>query len=313
MRASLYADLLACPACRTALGENLECRCGASYRHSDGIPILRRDDVLPDASSAYVGLGRKIPESFRPLATRLRAVLRPEIVRHFGTPLVEPFVRSFPDAAVILNVGSGGREYGRNDIINLDIEPGPAVDVVGVAEELPIQDGVVDGVILQAVLEHVADGERTLSEIVRVLRTGGRVLVELPFMQGYHASPADYRRYTEFGLRHELQRHGLEVTDSGVGIGPASGFAWVASEFLAILLSGRSQRLYYVTRMLTRPFFWPLKWLDFFLQGHPMAYLIASSVWAEGRKPDDPRTASNATASSYGVPQAGAAVVKAHR
>ena len=38
----------------------------------------------------------------------------------------------------------------------MDIEPGPRVDLVGVAEELPIQDGVIDGVILQAVLEHVA-------------------------------------------------------------------------------------------------------------------------------------------------------------
>jgi SAM-dependent methyltransferase len=209
-------------------------------------------------------------------------------------PLVDPFVESFPDDAVILNVGSGGRKYGRDSIINIDIEPGPLVDVVGVAEELPIRDGVVDGVVLQAVLEHVADSEKTLAEIVRVLRPGGRVMIELPFMQGYHASPADYRRYTAFGLRHELQRHGLEVTAGGVGIGPASAFAWVTSEFLAILLSGRSKRLYHLTRMLTRPLVWPVQWLDSILQQHPMAHLIASSVWAEARKPDSPSAAPGA-------------------
>jgi hypothetical protein len=107
----------------------------------------------------------------------------------------------------------------------------------------------------------------------------------LPFIQGYHASPADYRRFTEFGLRHELQRHGLEVTGSGVGIGPASGFAWVTAEFLALLLSGRSRRAYNLTRLVTYPLVWPLQWLDYFLQAHPMAHLIPSSVWAEARKP----------------------------
>jgi len=250
--------------------------------------MLRREGVLPDDADAYVGVGRKIPESLRPAAAQLRKVLRPQIVRHFGPPLVEPFAASFPENALLLNIGSGGRTYGRDDIVNIDIAPGPGVDVIGVAEELPIRDGVADAVILQAVLEHVADSERTLDEIARVLRPGGRVLVELPFMQGYHADPADYRRFTEFGLRHELERHGLEVTASGVGIGPASGMAWIASEFLALLLSGRSKRLYHVTRMLTRPLVWPVQWLDFFLHRHPMAHLIASSVWAEGRKPVGP-------------------------
>ena len=93
---------------------------------------------------------------------------------------------------MILNVGSGERYYGRA-VVNMDIELGPSVDVVGVAEELPFRSDAIDGVILQAVLEHVADSERTLSEIGRVLRPGGRVFIELPFIQGYHASPADYR------------------------------------------------------------------------------------------------------------------------
>ena len=75
------------------------------------------------------------------------------------------------------------------------------------------------------------------------------------------------------------------MSGSGVGIGPASGFAWVTAEFLALLFSGRSRRAYNLTRLVTYPLVWPLQWLDDFLQKHPMAHLIPSSVWAEARKP----------------------------
>jgi SAM-dependent methyltransferase len=211
----------------------------------------------------------------------------PQIVRRFGAPLYEPFVASFDAEAIIVNIGCGDRTYGRSNILNLDIVPGPVVDLVGAAEALPQRDEVVDGVILQAVLEHVADSERTLAEILRVLRPGGRAMIDLPFIQGYHASPADYRRYTEMGLRNELERHGFEVAASGVAVGPASGMAWVTADFLALLLSGRSKRLFLFTRLLTRPLVWPLQWLDVALQEHPMAHIIASGVWAEARKPSE--------------------------
>lgn len=248
---------------------------------------MRADDALPEFADAYVGLGRRIPERWQPWVASIRKVVRPQIVRRFGTPLYEPFVASFDEAAVIANIGCGDRTYSSSGVLNLDIVPGSIVDVVGVAEALPLREGVVDGVMLQAVLEHVADSERTLSEIFRVLRPGGRAMIDLPFIQGYHASPADYRRFTEMGLRNELERHGFEVTGTGVAIGPASGMAWVTSEFLALLLSGRSKRLYLYTRVLTRPLVWPLQWLDVALQDHPMAHIIASGVWAEARKPSE--------------------------
>src|SRR5687767_14954121 len=77
---------------------------------------------------------------------------------------------------------------------------GPNVDVVGHAEDLPFADSSVDGVVLQAVLEQVEDGDATLSEFARVLRPGGSAHIEIPFMQGYHASPGDYRPTPSTGL-----------------------------------------------------------------------------------------------------------------
>ena len=165
--------------------------------------------------------------------------------------------------------------------------PARAADVVGVAERLPFRDACADGLILMAVLEHVADEQATLAEAARVLRPGGRLLVDVPFLQGYHASPADYRRYTEQGLRAELERHGFEVEGSGVAVGPGSAAAWTISEYLALLLSGRSARIYRLARLATAWLALPLKYTDAWLERHPMAYVIPSAVWAIGRKPQE--------------------------
>jgi SAM-dependent methyltransferase len=217
---------------------------------------------------------------------RYRRFLRPPLTYKTkrSRNLVDEFVASYPADALILNVGAGETRYGPN-VLNLEIEPGPTADVVGVAERLPVRDASCDGLILMAVLEHVADEQETLTEAARVLRPGGRLLVDVPFLQGYHASPADYRRYTEQGLRAELERHGFDVEGSGVAVGPGSAAAWIASEFLALLISGRSARAYRLARLATAWLALPLKYADAWLERHPMAYVIPSAVWAIGRRP----------------------------
>jgi SAM-dependent methyltransferase len=227
-----------------------------------------------------------LPVHVRSIARRARPVVRPLLTHRSKArrELTPRFVQSFPDRATILNVGAGGTEYGTN-VVNLDIAPGSGIDVVGVAEALPFRDGAFDGVVFQAVLEHVRDASKALSEIARVLRPGGSVLVEVPFMQGYHAAPADYRRFTVNGLRQELASHGFTVVAGGVAVGPASAMAWITAEYLALLLSGRSGRVYRVTRIFTTWLAWPLKWTDSWLDGHEMAHVVASGVWAQGTKP----------------------------
>ena len=104
-------------------------------------------------------------------------------------------------------------------------------------------------------------------------------------MQGYHPSPADYRRYTEQGLRAELADHEFDVVESGVAVGPASAMAWIAAEFLAFLVSGRSERAYRLARPVSRVITQPIKYADRWLDSHPMAYTIPSGVWARARRP----------------------------
>ena len=72
------------------------------------------------------------------------------------------------------------------------------------------------------------------------------------------------------------------MDDAGVAVGPASAMAWIAAEYLALLLSGRSARAYRIARVFTTWFAWPLKWSDAWLDRHEMAHVVASGVWAKG-------------------------------
>jgi SAM-dependent methyltransferase len=47
-------------------------------------------------------------------------------------------------------------------------------------DTLPFEDATFDGVLINEVLEHVADEERTLSEVARVLRPNGRLVLYSP-------------------------------------------------------------------------------------------------------------------------------------
>jgi SAM-dependent methyltransferase len=215
----------------------------------------------------YPGALRVLPSSLRRFARRHRRPLSPELT--YRSPnrreLLAKFVVSLPSHAIIANVGGGTRRYG-SSVINIDVEPLAGVDLVGVAEQLPVVDASCDGAILQAVLEHVRSAELTLRELHRVLKPGAALFIEAPFMQGYHPSPGDNRRYTEQGLRAELTDHGFDVDASGVAVGPESAMAWIAAEFLAFLISGHSERVYRlarpVSRWLTQPIKYADRWLD---------------------------------------------------
>jgi SAM-dependent methyltransferase len=292
--AARVRSICRCPACLQGLVWNDEravCSgCAKPYRIVEGVPVLLVDsEAAPILDERwYTGAKSLLPERYWPLVDRYRNHLRPGLVHKTRTSReqVIRFAGSFGPDATILNIGSGETELGSN-VINLDIEPAEKVHVVGIAEQLPFADSSCSGVMLMAVLEHVADADRTLREVRRVLVPGGRVLIDVPFMQGYHASPADHRRYTEQGLHSELERYGFEVEGSGVAVGPASGMAWISAEFLALLLSFQSARAYRLVRLATTWVVWPIKFTDAWLERHPMGYTIASSVWAIGRLASD--------------------------
>lgn len=109
----------------------------------------------------------------------------------------------------ILNVGAGGdvahiikQELGQKivDLKSMDIDPAMNPDIIGDVCRIPFPDQSIDFIIMMEVLEHVKEPFIAVSEIYRVLKPGGRVILSTPFIYPVHAEPHDYFRYTKNGL-----------------------------------------------------------------------------------------------------------------
>ncbi len=74
---------------------------------------------------------------------------------------------------------------------------------------LPIEGEVADTIISLSVMEHLREPQVFLGEAHRILRRGGAMILQVPFMWGVHEAPYDYYRYTQFGLRHLFEKAGF--------------------------------------------------------------------------------------------------------
>ena len=185
-----------------------------------------------------------------------------------------------------LNVGSGGRRF-EVPTINLDLMAGHEVDVRGDVLRLPLKAESFDSIVCTGVLEHVADAPAAVQEIFRVLKPEGRVFFEIPFMQTYHAAPGDYYRWTPTGLQQVLQA--FTLLEWHPVAGPASALAWCFQETMAMAFSLERQVLYKIGLRIFGYLAKLISLLDFFLEGHPMAWHAASgfSVLALKRRKAD--------------------------
>jgi len=85
------------------------------------------------------------------------------------------------------------------------------VDVFFDGTHFPFKNAEFDSIILTQVLEHIFEPDSFLSEINRVTKTGGRLLMSVPFVWDEHSQPVDYARYSSFGIRHLLEKHGFRM------------------------------------------------------------------------------------------------------
>lgn len=132
----------------------------------------------------------------------------------------------------ILDVGCGKKPYKKlflnaSVYIGIDIEnPGhdhsqEEIDVFYDGKTFPFVDQSFDSVLTNQVFEHVFNPDEFISEIQRVLKNGGHLLLTVPFVWDEHEQPFDYGRYSCFGVKHILEKHGFEILKqykSGTGI-----------------------------------------------------------------------------------------------
>ena len=78
-------------------------------------------------------------------------------------------------------------------------------------KKFPFGNAEFDSIVTNQVLEHVFNPDEFLSEINRVLKMNGKLLLTVPFVWDEHEQPYDYARYSSFGLKSLLEKHGFEI------------------------------------------------------------------------------------------------------
>ncbi|MEY2923530.1 MAG: hypothetical protein RLZZ337_70 [Bacteroidota bacterium] len=86
---------------------------------------------------------------------------------------------------------------------------------------LDLANDSFDTIILSDVLEHISNPKLLMSEIARILRPGGNLIMNVPFFYWLHEKPFDYYRYTQFSLRAMAEENTLAiVTLDAIGGSP---------------------------------------------------------------------------------------------
>lgn len=121
----------------------------------------------------------------------------------------------------ILDVGCGQKPYRGlfqcDEYVGMDIEQSghahanEQIDVFYDGKHFPFADEAFDYLVCNQVLEHVFNPHEFMTEMNRVLKKGGGLLMTVPFVWDEHEQPYDYARYTQFGLKHILRQHGFEI------------------------------------------------------------------------------------------------------
>jgi SAM-dependent methyltransferase len=186
-----------------------------------------------------------------------------------------------------LAVGEPGRRL-HPRMWNLDIVHTPSIDVQADASRLPFADAAFEVVLTQECLEHVEQVGLATREMFRVLKPGGTLYCQLPFVIGFHSGPYDFWRFTEEGIKSLFRDAGFQIEESGISTGPAAGFYHIAVEFFATLGSAIWPRLYVPCKGVAALTLYWIKWLDVLLMRSPDAARIARGHYVIARKPASP-------------------------
>ena len=122
----------------------------------------------------------------------------------------------------VLDVGCGQKPYSYlfncDEYIGLEIDTpenrkNKKADMFYDGRHIPVANSSFDWIVTNEVFEHVFNPDEFLAEIYRVLKPGGGLLMTVPFVWDEHEQPYDYARYSSFGLKFIVEKHGFGVVE----------------------------------------------------------------------------------------------------
>jgi len=175
MKLEKMLDVLRCPKSGTRLtvdGDILVSENGSQYPIVNGKPVL----VLN-----IQALHTTVPSD---------SIISKNISEYRPPQFVED-----PDA-IVVHLGCGDVPSNDPRVMSIDILPTRSADIVAEGEALPFATESIDFVESSAVFEHLYNPILAASEVRRVLKEGGRFVVDTAFMQTYHGVPSHYFNMT---------------------------------------------------------------------------------------------------------------------
>lgn len=193
------------------------------------------------------------------------------------------------DGQIVLDAGAGEARhrvhFNRGLYVALDAGYGDqtwdysTLDICGDLEKIPLRDASVDCILCMVVLEHTRDPRKVLLEFARVLKSGGKLVMVVPFLWEEHQAPHDYFRFTRYGVQHlfEASQFNLDLMD------PIGGFFWLCARRSVGLLSFFQGSWRWILFTMLAPFFgllFPL--ILYFMDGldHDKSYSLGFRIHA---------------------------------
>lgn len=201
-------------------------------------------------------------------------------------PQVARVLARAPAGGRVVDLGAGGRKISPATIC-VDFVPDSGTNVVGDVQRLPFRSASIDLIYATGLFEHVADERLVIREIRRVLKPGGIVHVEVPFLEQYHEDPIDCRRLTAPGLELEMNREGFRTLATGAHIGPTVTVLNLVARWISMWFEGRnvvSRALSFGCFVTLSVLFWPFKFLDEVLIRRESAHRMAMGVFFTGTR-----------------------------
>lgn len=114
---------------------------------------------------------------------------------------------------------------------------------------IPFDDAVFDSAVASQVFEHVFNPDDFFSEVHRVLKPGGMMLLTAPFIWNEHEQPLDYARYSSFGLTSLIEKHGFEIVEFRKSINDVRVIFQIINIYIYIHTSFHNKLIKYFLRI----------------------------------------------------------------
>lgn len=302
MKYASFEHLLICPECKADLVHNgadlvctntLNCNCRYPVYFDTPVmvscknPVFRQSDF---ASSAPPDIFFK---EYKNPVVRFLQKLRPDVTLNFTSKknytLIGQKLSGSKHCRILVIGGSiDGSGIGELKklippdtlLVESDVAHGPNTNIIFDSHQIPFKSNSFDLVIVQAVLEHVLDPFSCVAEINRVLKEGGMVYAETPFMQQVHGGKYDFHRFTDLGHRRLFRN--FEEINSGLVAGAGSSLAWSLRYFMLSFAPNKKidRIISYGSSFLV---FW-LKYFDYLLAHTKGSFDAACGYYFLGRK-----------------------------